>query len=164
MAIFSLIRIAYIFCKHRLDELLDPLENKILFILFLFPRIFFRKRKQIEDRLGDALEEMGPLFIKFGQLLSTRPDLVGDIQASALKKFQNNLSPFSEKEAIKITVRFLSNEVRSDSLKVITHKKTCKSALACNTIILENSAISQELVSSIIKKAALLEKADKEKK
>ena len=50
MAIFSLIRIAFIFCKHRLDELLDPLENKILlFILFLFPRIFFRKKKQIEQ-------------------------------------------------------------------------------------------------------------------
>ena len=112
MAIFSLIRIAYIFCKHRLDELLDPLENKILlFILFLFPRIFFRKRKQIEDRLGDALEEMGPLFIKFGQLLSTRPDLVGDIQASALKKFQNNLSPFSEKEAVKIVEKDLGNSL-----------------------------------------------------
>ena len=70
----------------------------------------------------------------------------------------------SSNESIKITVRFLSNEVRSDSLKVITHKKTCKSSTACNTIILENSAISQELLSSIIKKAALLEKADKEKK
>ena len=67
-------------------------------------------------------------------------------------------------ESIKITIRFLSNEVRSDSVKVITHKKTCRSASACNTVILENSAISQELLSSIIKKAALLEKADKEKK
>ena len=67
-------------------------------------------------------------------------------------------------ESIKITIRFLSNEIRSDSLKVIAHKKTCKTASNCNTVILENSAISQELVSSIIRKAALLEKADKEKK
>ena len=70
----------------------------------------------------------------------------------------------SSNESIKITIRFLSSEVRSDSLKVIAHKRTCKTASSCNTIILENSAISQELVSSIIKKAALLEKADKEKK
>ena len=103
MAIFSLIRISYIFCKYRLDELLDPLANKVLLsLLFFFPKIFFRKQKEIEYRLSDALEEMGPLFIKFGQLLSTRPDLVGEKQASVLKKFQNDLKPFSTREAIKI--------------------------------------------------------------
>ena len=91
MAIFSLIRISYIFCKYRLDELFDPLANKVLLSLFIFfPKIFFRKQKEIEYRLSDALEEMGPLFIKFGQLLSTRPDLVGEKQASVLKKnFKN---------------------------------------------------------------------------
>ena len=67
-------------------------------------------------------------------------------------------------ESIKITIRFLSNEIRSDSLKVIAHKKTCKTMQSCNTIILENSAIGQELVSSIIRKAAILDKANKEKK
>ena len=67
-------------------------------------------------------------------------------------------------ESIKITIRFLSNEVRSDSLKVIAHKKTCKTISSCNTTILENSAIGQELISSIVRKAALIEKADKEKK
>ena len=67
-------------------------------------------------------------------------------------------------ESIKITIRFLSNEVRSDSLKVIAHKKTCKTTSSCNTTILENSAIGQELITSIVRKAALLEKADKEKK
>jgi len=67
-------------------------------------------------------------------------------------------------ESIKITIRFLSNEIRSDSLKVIAHKKTCKTIQSCNTIILENSAIGQELVTSIIRKAAILDKADKEKK
>ena len=67
-------------------------------------------------------------------------------------------------ESIKITIRFLSNEVRSDSLKVIAHKKICKTVSSCNTTILENSAISQELITSIVRKAALLEKEDKEKK
>jgi hypothetical protein len=67
-------------------------------------------------------------------------------------------------ESIKITIRFLSNEVRSDSLKVIAHKKTCKAISSCNTTILENSAIGQELITSIVRKAALIEKADKEKK
>ena len=54
---------------------------------------------------------MGPLFIKFGQLLSTRPDLVGEKQASVLKKFQNNLKPFSTKEAIKIVEQDLEKPI-----------------------------------------------------
>ena len=70
----------------------------------------------------------------------------------------------SSNESLKITVRFLSNEVRSDSIKIIVHKKICKSNSSCNTTVLENSTISQELRSTIIRKAALIEKVDKEKK
>ena len=70
----------------------------------------------------------------------------------------------SSNESIKITIRFLSNEVRSNSLKIIVHKKICKTISSCNTSILENSAISQELITTIVRKAALMEKADKEKK
>ena len=67
-------------------------------------------------------------------------------------------------ESIKITIRFLSNEVRSDSLKVVVHKKICEKSLDCKVDLLSNSLISQELRSSIIRKAALLEKESKEKK
>ena len=67
-------------------------------------------------------------------------------------------------ESIKITIRFLSNEVRSDSLKVVVHKKICEKSLDCKVDLLSNSLISQELRSSIIRKAALLEKEGKEKK
>ncbi len=67
-------------------------------------------------------------------------------------------------EAIKITVRFLANEVRSDSVKVIVHKKKCLSSSNCTTSLLNNSAISRELRTSIIKKAAELEVLSKNKK
>tara|TARA_B100000963_G_scaffold123925_1_gene108111 strand:+ start:402 stop:935 length:534 start_codon:yes stop_codon:yes gene_type:complete len=70
----------------------------------------------------------------------------------------------SSNESLKITVRFLSNEVRSDSIKIIIHKKICKSISSCNTSVLENSTIGQELATTIIRKAALMEKEDKEKK
>ena len=70
----------------------------------------------------------------------------------------------SNKESIKITIRFLSNEIRSDSLKIIVHKKNCKSDLtSCTINILDNSSIGQELRSSIIKKASLLQKDSKKK-
>ena len=69
----------------------------------------------------------------------------------------------SANESIKITVRFLSNDVRSDSLKVIVHKKNCNSNNVC-TINKIDSKIQEELVISVIKKAALFEKELKEKK
>ena len=67
-------------------------------------------------------------------------------------------------ESIKISIRFLSNEVRSDSLKIIVHKKTCSSNQNCKIILLNNSKISEELRGTIIRKAALLEIESKNKK
>ena len=70
----------------------------------------------------------------------------------------------STNESIKISIRFLSNEVRSDSLKIIVHKKKCSENQVCRTKLLNNSKISQELRSTILTKAAQLEKESKNKK
>ena len=67
-------------------------------------------------------------------------------------------------EAIKITVRFLANEVRTESLKVRVHKKTCSSDQNCKIILLKQNKISEELLASIIRKAAELEKESLKKK
>ena len=67
-------------------------------------------------------------------------------------------------ESIKLTVRFLSNEIRSDSLKIIVHKKICETISNCRTTISRSNVIKDELRSTILRKAALLEKSDKEKK
>jgi len=70
----------------------------------------------------------------------------------------------SSNEAIKITIRFLSNEIRSDSVKVQVHKRKCKNSNNCVVNLLKNSVIQSELQAAIIKKAALLDKQDKSKK
>ena len=67
-------------------------------------------------------------------------------------------------ESIKISIRFLSNEVRSDSLKIIVHKKKCSGNQVCKIALLNNSKISQELRGTILTKAAELEKESKNKK
>ena len=70
----------------------------------------------------------------------------------------------SDKESLKITVRFLSNEIRSDSLKIIVHKKNCESLNNCNTVLLPiTSKINNELRSVILQKAVLLKKDTKNK-
>ena len=76
--------------------------------------------------------------------------------------YTDNVS--SNNESIKITVRFLSNEIRSDSLKIIVHKKKCSTQQSCAVNLIADSAISQELRISIIKKASLIEKDSKNKK
>ena len=70
----------------------------------------------------------------------------------------------SSEEAIKISIRFLSNEVRSESLKVTVHKKTCSNNQNCKVALLTDSQIKEKLHSTIIRKAAILEKKSKEKK
>ena len=67
-------------------------------------------------------------------------------------------------DAIKLTVRFLSNEIRSDSLKIVIHKKKCDSNSNCKTFVSQSNVIKDELRSTILRKAALIEKSGKEKK
>ena len=55
-------------------------------------------------------------------------------------------------ESLKITVRFLSNEIRSDSLKIVVHKKNCKISIDCNIALLPNSSkLNTELLSVILR-------------
>jgi len=66
-------------------------------------------------------------------------------------------------ESIKITVRFLSNEIQSNSLKITVHQKNCPSQNTCSTKVVR-SKIEEELKKSIIKTAAILENKSKAKK
>ena len=70
----------------------------------------------------------------------------------------------SDKEAIKISLRFLGNDIRGENLKVIVHKKTCNSNLNCKVNLLNKTKIKEELHTAILRKAALLEKEAKKKK
>tara|TARA_B100001059_G_C17821923_1_gene578826 strand:- start:1597 stop:2124 length:528 start_codon:yes stop_codon:yes gene_type:complete len=70
----------------------------------------------------------------------------------------------STNDAIKITVRFLSNEVQSNSLKITVHQKICDSKQNC-TVSKISSKIEEELAGSILKNAAtFLEAAKNQKK
>jgi len=71
----------------------------------------------------------------------------------------------NSKEQIKVTVRFLNNELRSDSIDVIVHKKNCESFENCRTIKLQNN-FSNQLKDNILSVARLIkiEEAKKQKK
>ena len=65
------------------------------------------------QRLAAALQELGPTFIKFGQALSTRPDLVGDEVAADLSELQDRLSPFPVEAARAILAEEMGQSVES---------------------------------------------------
>ena len=62
---------------------------------------------------------------------------------------------------LKITVRFLSNEIRSDALKIIVHERICNNNNCVTNLI--DSKISNEIQLAILKKATLMEKKSIEK-
>ena len=70
----------------------------------------------------------------------------------------------SRNQAIKITIRFLTNEIRVDALDIKVFKKNCMADQITNcTIITENGTLVAELKKNILKKAAIYEKIKKDK-
>jgi ubiquinone biosynthesis protein len=62
-------------------------------------RAFRNRQSDAGEKLGRALERLGPAYIKLGQMLATRPDIVGVEMAQALEHLQDRLPPFSEAQA-----------------------------------------------------------------
>ena len=76
----------------------------------------------------------------------------------------NTVSNENNQREIKITVRFLSNEIRADGIKVVIHEKVCsdKTKLDCKINKIESS-IGNDVKLAILKKAALLKKESEKK-
>ena len=66
-------------------------------------------------------------------------------------------------EELKVAVRFLSNEIRSDALDVTVYKRKCKNVNTCQTSKIEGN-INNEIKASILKRAAVLSEESKSKK
>tara|TARA_B100001175_G_scaffold43917_1_gene33151 strand:+ start:240 stop:983 length:744 start_codon:yes stop_codon:yes gene_type:complete len=90
-----------------------PLVVSILFQLLSFS---FQKKepnkfnKDEGERLSDSLQSMGTTFIKLGQFLATRPDIIGKEFSSKLEKLQDRLPPFSINQAKEIIRKDLGND------------------------------------------------------
>ena len=72
-------------------------------------------------------------------------------------------SILDSKESIKLTIKFVSNEIRSDSIEIIAHKKNCETLDKCQTTLLGKN-FSQEIKDSIISNARVLRIEDEKKK
>lgn len=92
-----LFKILWVIARHRLDTLI-PIERLPFWLrtlMWFSPlRLMTVGRRTRGERLRLALEALGPIFIKFGQMLSTRRDLLPDDIANELRRLQDQVPPF----------------------------------------------------------------------
>lgn len=102
------LQVNFILVRHGLDELLFKKYEVPWFIRFPFTCMFFFIRGWHKDkhppavRIRLALESLGTIFVKFGQALSTRRDLLPEDIADELAKLQDKVPPFENARAHKI--------------------------------------------------------------
>jgi ubiquinone biosynthesis protein len=101
--------------RHGLDEIIlaTHLFRPLRFAFYLSPATWFERRKggTRGERIRLALEELGPIFVKFGQALSTRRDLLPPDIADELEKLQDRVPPFPGTEARAIVERAYGRSV-----------------------------------------------------
>ena len=103
----------HILLKARLDVLLDDRykSNLVSFLLLISPWKLYSLDQPRGERIRKALEEAGTIFIKFGQLLSTRPDLIPSDIARSLHKLQDDIAAFPTSLAKEIIEAELNSKI-----------------------------------------------------
>ncbi|MGH8193799.1 MAG: 2-polyprenylphenol 6-hydroxylase, partial [Woeseiaceae bacterium] len=98
-----LFRIQRILVRHGLDEVILATHflRPLRYVFYLFPRKIDRSAP-LGVRIRLALEELGPIFVKFGQAVSTRRDLLPPDIADELAKLQDRVPPFPATVAVDI--------------------------------------------------------------
>lgn len=103
MSALRLLRIIVVSLKYRLDELvLSGFDHPWAVRLLRVVRMGSVPKMPRGQRLRLALESLGPIFVKFGQVLSTRRDLIPPDIADELALLQDHVAPFPSAQAAKI--------------------------------------------------------------
>lgn len=100
-----LLAIQRVLISHGLDEIIfaTHLLRPVRFLFYILPWNWFSKNKQKRAvRMRLMLDELGPIYVKLGQILSTRRDLIPEDIADEFAKLQDNVAPFSGGIARKI--------------------------------------------------------------
>ena len=122
MRAFRFFKIISVVYRYGLDEFLAGHERSRAFGSVVRGILFWRRFSSPRAvRLRLALEELGPIFVKFGQLLSTRPDLVPADIATGLAALQDSVPPFASNEVIATLNRVYGSAADGESPRTYLH-------------------------------------------
>ena len=118
MRIFRLLKILHIAFKFGLDEFVLN-HSRLQFLRVTVRTLTFWRNldKPRGERLRLALEALGPIFVKFGQMLSTRRDLLPQDIADELAKLQDQVPPFPSEVVISSLEKVYGKKVSEIFLK-----------------------------------------------
>ncbi|CAK6507594.1 2-polyprenylphenol 6-hydroxylase [Rickettsia helvetica] len=138
---FNLIRIFRIISKKQI--LIDSRSPKyfrfigyILALFFAPVSLIKKSREDYGKRLIDCLSNLGPVYIKFGQTLSTRADLVGAEIADYLRLLQDKLPPFESRVARKLIASLRRDIYVDEAISASKQKIATQSTTARNDALL----------------------------
>ena len=112
--LLRLVHITAVLIRHGLDEIIltIPPLRPIRFVIYLLPWNWVHRHTGPRGaRVRRALEELGPIFVKFGQILSTRRDLLPEDVALELANLQDRVPPFPGVEARRIVEQSLRQPI-----------------------------------------------------
>jgi ubiquinone biosynthesis protein len=113
MRFLRLLKIIFVVLRFGLDEFLLAHERTSWMLRPLNWLLFFRNTSRPRaERLRLALETLGPIFVKFGQMLSTRRDLIPIDIADELAKLQDHVPPFPSAQAIALLEKAYGKPLR----------------------------------------------------
>ena len=108
--ILRILQIARLFIKYDVDKMLVNCgSGRCKFYFYMLPWNWFRTRRieNIPLKIRMMFEELGPIFVKLGQVISTRKDLLSDDISFELSKLQDNVKPFPKD----ISMQIIENEL-----------------------------------------------------
>ncbi|MBV1951929.1 MAG: ubiquinone biosynthesis regulatory protein kinase UbiB, partial [Cycloclasticus sp.] len=111
---FRLLRIQRVLIRYGLDEFIFKLHlfRSLRFLSYLSPSCWLGRRKEPRGvRIRKALEDLGPIFVKFGQILSTRQDLLAPDIGAELSKLQDDVPAFDNDLARNIIEQSLGQQI-----------------------------------------------------
>ena len=151
---FRLLKILRVLFSERIDELLpQPKRGALKALAWCIPTI--RMKRSRGERLRDALQTLGPVFVKFGQMLSTRRDLLPPDIATPLAELQDQVKPFAGATAkaiiesdLECTIDAIFSEFSAEPMASASvaqvHSARLKSQTILNLINKTKFAISNE--------------------
>ncbi len=102
--LFRLLAIQRVLVRHGLDDLISQthLFRPVRFLFLLSPWTWGQRKSDRPRavRIREALQELGPVYVKFGQSVSTRQDILPEDIGAELAKLQDKMPPFSGEEAL----------------------------------------------------------------